>query len=116
MKDKQIKFRCSQEEYDLLDKEREECGMNMSSFIRARVFHEGNRIIRNPELIAVIREANEGINRICVAVNHFMAGSDSQYEIEELKKHLVLVEHLETRIIDIISEELEHGDYKTAPP
>ena len=116
MKEKSIKFRCSQEEYELLDKEREQCGMNMSGFIREKVFREGNRIIRNPELITSIREVNMDISRICVAVNQFMVGYSSPEDIEELKQHLVLVEHLESRIIDLISGELGYGNHKAAPP
>ena len=116
VKEKSIKFRCSQEEYALLDEEREKCGMSMSGFIRAKVFREGNRIIRNPELITAIRDVTEEISRICVAVNQFMGRDPSQESVEELKKHLTLVEHLESRIIDIISGELGHGNHKTAPP
>ena len=115
MKEKSIKFRCSQEEYDLLEEERNECGMNMSSFIRGKVFREGNRIIRNPELVTAVREVNQEITRVCIAVNQIMAGSPSNEKTEELKKHLALVEHLESRIIDIISGELAHGNHETAP-
>ena len=115
MKGKYIKFRCGKEEYDQLEKERETSGMNMSSFIRSVVFRDGNRIIRNPELVASIREVNQEITRVCIAVNQIMAGSTSNDKTEELKKHLALVEHLESRIIDIISGELGHGDHETAP-
>ena len=116
MKEKSIKFRCSQAEYDLLEEERIGCGMNMSSFIRGKVFREGNRIIRNPELVTAIREVNQEITRVCIAVNQTMAGSPSNDKTEELKKHLALVEHLESKIIEIISEELKDGNHETAPP
>ena len=116
MKEKYIKFRCGQEEYDRLEKERETSGMNMSSFIRSVVFRDGNRIIRNPELVASIREVNQEICKICVAVNQLTGEYPPQADAEELKKHLALVEHLESRIIDIISGELKDGNHKTAPP
>ena len=116
VKEKSIKFRCSQEEYDLLNEERERCGVNMTSFIRGKVFREGNRIIRNPELVTAIREVNQEITRVCPAVNQLMAGSPSNDQTEDLKKHLALVEHLESKIIEIISEELKDGNHETAPP
>ena len=116
VKEKSIKFRCSQEEYDLLNEEREKCGVNMTSFIRGKVFREGNRIIRNPELVTAVREVNQEITRVCIAVNQLMAGSPSNDQTEELKKHLALVEHLESKIIEIISEELRDGNHETAPP
>ena len=86
MKEKSIKFRCSQAEYDLLEEERNGCGMNMSSFIRGKVFREGNRIIRNPELVTAVREVNQEITRVCIAVDQIMAGSSSNDKTEELKK------------------------------
>lgn len=70
VKEKSIKFRCSQEEYDLLNEERERCGVNMTSFIRGKVFREGNRIIRNPELVTAIREVNQEITRVCIALHN----------------------------------------------
>ena len=72
----------------LYDEEQKKCGMNMSSFIRGKVFHEGNRILRNPELIAAVREVNEEISRICVAVIQFTAVYPPQVDIEELRKLL----------------------------
>ena len=119
-KERSIKFRLTEEEYELLDDEREKCKMNMSSFIRDKLLREGNRIILNPELMGKIREENYEINKIGVNINQIVAschakGFTTKTDLENLKKQLALVEYRQTQIIDIVRGELENGNNKTAP-
>ena len=119
VKDRSIKFRCTQEEYDFLDGEREKCNMNMSRFIRAKLLREGNRIILNPELIEKIRDTNYEINKIGVNINQIVAachskGFTAKTDLENLKKHLALVEYRQSKILDLVKGELENGNNKTA--
>ena len=119
-KERSIKFRLTEEEYELLDDEREKCKMNMSSFIRDKLLREGNRIILNPELIGKIREENYEINKIGVNINQIVASCHSKgfttiTDLENLKKQLALVEYRQTQIIDLVKGELENGNNKTAP-
>ena len=118
-KERSIKFRLTEEEYELLDDEREKCKMNMSSFIRDKLLREGNRIILNPELIGKIREENYEINKIGVNINQIVASCHSKgfttiTDLENLKKQLALVEYRQTQIIDLVKGELENGNNKTA--
>ena len=119
-KERSIKFRLTEEEYELLDDEREKCKMNMSSFIRDKLLREGNRIILNPELIGKIREENYEINKIGVNINQIVASCHSKgfttiTDLENLKKQLALVEYRQTQIIDFVRGELENGNNKTSP-
>ena len=118
-KERSIKFRLTEEEYELLDDEREKCKMNMSSFIRDKLLREGNRIILNPELIGKIREENYEINKIGVNINQIVAschskGFTTKTDLENLKKQLALVENRQSQIIDLVKGELENGNNKTA--
>ena len=118
-KERSIKFRLTEEEYELLDDEREKCKMNMSSFIRDKLLREGNRIILNPELIGKIREENYEINKIGVNINQIVAschskGFTTKTDLENLKKQLALVEYRQTQIIDLVKGELENGNNKTS--
>ena len=118
-KERSIKFRLTEEEYELLDDEREKCKMNMSSFIRDKLLREGNRIILNPELIGKIREENYEINKIGVNINQIVASCHSKgfttiTDLENLKKQLALVEYRQTQIIDLVKGELGNGNNKTA--
>lgn len=120
IKERAIRFRCTQEEYETLDGEREKCGMNMSNFIRDKLFREGNRIILNPELIAAMREVIYEINKIGVNINQVAASCNSKgftanRDLQELRKALALVELRESQIIEIIQGELNHGHNETAP-
>ena len=119
VKERSIKFRLTEEEYELLDDEREKCKMNMSSFIRDKLLREGNRIILNPELIGKIREENYEINKIGVNINQIVASCHSKgfttiTDLENLKKQLALVEYRQTQIIDLVKGELENGNNKTS--
>ena len=119
VKERSIKFRLTEEEYELLDDEREKCKMNMSSFIRDKLLREGNRIILNPELIGKIREENYEINKIGVNINQIVAschskGFTTKNDVENLKKQLALVEYRQTQIIDLVKGELENGNNKTS--
>ena len=93
--------------------------MNMSSFIRDKLLHEGNRIILNPELIGKIREENNEINKIGVNINQIVVschskGFTTKTDLENLKKQLALVEYRQTQIIDLVKGELENGNNKTS--
>ena len=93
--------------------------MNMSSFIRDKLLHEGNRIILNPELIGKIREENNEINKIGVNINQIVVschskGFTTKTDLENLKKQLALVEYRQTQIIDLVKGKLENGNNKTS--
>ena len=119
IKSRTIKFRCTEEEYKIMDDEREKCKMNMSCFIRDKLLREGNRIILNPELMGTIRDLNYEINKIGVNVNQIVAschskGFTAKSDLENLKKQLALVEYRQIQIIDLVKGELENGNNKTS--
>ena len=117
-KERTIKFRCTQEEYEILDEEKEKANMTMSAFIRNKLLREGNRIILNPELIQEIRDEIYEINKIGVNINQIVASCHSKgftaiRDIEELKRCLSLVEYRESKIIELVLGELKNGNHKT---
>ena len=119
IKIRNIKFRCTEEEYKIVDEDRDKCHMNMSCFIRDKLLREGNRVILNPELIRKIREENYEINKIGVNINQIVAschskGFTTNTDLENLKKQLALVEYRQSQILDLVKGELENGNHKTA--
>lgn len=113
-----IQIRLTDDEFGVLEDQRNKCHMNLSVYVRAKLLNGDSIVYYDPalredfqKLIYEINKIGTNINQIAASVNSKQFSTDD--EITTIKQYLKLVSHHEIEIQKLIMGELQHGNNKT---
>lgn len=113
-----IQIRLTDDEFGVLEDQRNKCHMNLSVYVRAKLFNGDSIVYYDPalredfqKLIYEINKIGTNINQIAASVNSKQFSTDD--EITTIKQYLKLVSYHEIEIQKLIMGELQHGNNKT---
>lgn len=98
-KDKQVRFRLEQGDFELLQKRADEAGMSVSKYLRYRVIMEGGDMTVTPQAEQQLKDYFVNVNRLGNNVNQLMREINSDIKTVEQNK-----DSLNTLLLEIRPE------------
>ena len=115
-------FRMSADEYKAMTEAAEQCGMDLSTYIRSRVTQNIQRIFYDPAMLAELREYREQLRKLGsdLGIIRQRAERDNYVHQEELEAAHKILKSIYTKMAEIENrinqyrEALLNGNHQTA--
>ena len=121
-RDKRTTFRMNADEYTSMTEAAEQCGMDLSTYIRSRVTKDIQRIVYDPDMTAELRTYRDIIRKLAADLGAIRqrAERDNYVHQEELEAAHKILKSIYTKMAEIENrilqyrEALHNGDHQTS--